>query len=172
MNHTKKICYLAMLTALYVVLSAFVKITLIGNIQVDLGYIAFAVSLCMFGVYGTAVGVIGCALESILFSAYGFSISWAVANAIIGIGCGLLYNRKESLLWKSFLTVVFVALGVLVAKTFIECYMYAIPFEVKIPKNAVAFLADSIAMILGLFIYKKKGIGKRAQSIAAFREEK
>lgn len=165
MNKTKKICYLAMLAALYVVLSAFVKVNLIGNIQVDLGYIAFAVALCMFGIYGTVVGVIGCALESILFSAYGFSISWAVANLIIGIGCGLLYHGKHnSLPWKIVTTGLFVFLGVAVAKTAIECWLYAIPFEVKIPKNAVAFLADSITMILGLFLTKNNAVKEYASS--------
>ena len=167
MSRTKKICYLSMLTALYVVLSAFVKINLIGNIQIDLGYIAFAVSLCMFGVYGTVVGVIGCALESVLFSAYGFSISWAVANAIIGIGCGLLYHKNASIFWKSFITIVFALLGVLAAKTAIECCLYSIPVAVKIPKNTVAFSADSASMIIGLFIYNRNGMKKNTQSYVA-----
>ena len=51
MNKTKKICYLAVLTALYVVMSAFLKFYVgVGHIQVDLGYIAFAVAICEFGV--------------------------------------------------------------------------------------------------------------------------
>lgn len=153
MNSKKKLCYLAVLTALYVVLSSFLKFTLIGNIQIDLGYIAFAVALCMFGVQGAIVGVIGCALESILFSAYGFSLSWAVANAIIGIGCGLLYSRSEKFLWRFIITVIFAALGMIVAKTAIECYLYSIPLAVKIPKNAIAFAADATTMIFGLTLY-------------------
>lgn len=153
MSNTKKLCYLAVLTALYVVLSSFLKFTLIGNIQIDLGYIAFAVALCMFGVQGAIVGVIGCALESILFSAYGFSLSWAVANAIIGVGCGLLYSRSEKFLWRSIVTVIFAALGIIVAKTAIECYLYSIPLTVKIPKNAIAFAADATTMIFGLTLY-------------------
>lgn len=153
MNTTKRICYLAVLTALYVVLSAFLKFNLIGNIQVDLGYIAFAFALCEFGIYGIFVGAIGCALESILFSAYGFSISWAVANTIIGIGCGYFFTMSKKVWVRSAITIVFVALGVLCAKTVIECSLYSIPYPVKIPKNAVAFAVDSVAMIMGVILH-------------------
>lgn len=45
-SSTQKICMLGMLTALYVVLSAFLKINIVGNITIDLGYLAFAVALC------------------------------------------------------------------------------------------------------------------------------
>lgn len=155
MTKTKKICYLAMLTALYVVLSAFLKINLIGNIQIDLGYIAFAVALCMFGVSGTVVGVIGCSLESILFSAYGFSLSWAVANLIIGLGCGIVFKDCESFLVRVSAILFFCMLGLLWGKTVIECAMYQIPLAVKIPKNFVAFAVDAISMIIGTTIYTR-----------------
>ena len=39
MNKTKKIVLLGILTALYVVLSFCMKFTVIGNIQIDFGYI-------------------------------------------------------------------------------------------------------------------------------------
>lgn len=152
MNKTKKICYLAVLTALYVVLSAFLKFNIIGNIQPDFGYLAFAVALCMFGVWGTVVGVIGCSLESILFSAYGFSISWAVANLIIGLICGIPLKNTKSILWKIVIIVWACILGVLIAKTVIECYLYAIPIEIKIPKNATAAAIDAAVMICGLLL--------------------
>lgn len=156
---TKKICYLAVLTALYVVLSAFLKINLIGNIQIDLGYIAFAVALCAFGPWGTVVGVIGCSLESLLFSAYGFSISWAVANFIIGITCGSLNIDLNSLqvknIWARVANIVLsCAMGLLAAKTFIECQLYNIPLAVKFPKNAVAFAVDTAVMICGLLLWR------------------
>ena len=152
---TKKICYIAVLSALYVVLSAFLKINLIGNIQIDLGYLVFAVALCEFGIWGAPVGIIGCALESMLFSAYGFSVSWLVANAIIGIGCGLCFIKVKKDIWRVLLIVGFAALGLLCAKTVIECNLYSIPYLVKIPKNAVAFGVDSAVMIGGYVFYKK-----------------
>ena len=149
-NPVRRICILAVLTAMYVVLSAFLKITLIGNIQLDLGYIAFAVALSFFNVWGAVVGILGCMLESILFSAYGFSISWAVANAIIGIGCGFAFRRSGKIWLRAVCILIFAAIGLLVAKTGIECALYAIPLVVKIPKNAVAFALDTAVMCVGL----------------------
>lgn len=155
MNKTKKICYLAVLTALYVVMSAFLKFYVgVGHIQVDLGYIAFAVAICEFGVSGAAVGVIGCALESMLFTAYGFSISWVVANAVIGIGCGLVFEKIDKFWIRALAIVMYTAIGMLLMKTSIECYLYSIPFAVKFPKSFAAFVVDSIVMIVGLAFNK------------------
>jgi len=149
-----QICVLAMLTALYVVMSAFLKINLIGNIMLDLGYIVFTIALCEFGIAGALVGVIGCVLESTLFSAYGFSVSWLVANLIIGLICGIVFYKTDKI-WIRILTIIGAcALGLLVAKTGIECALYSIPLAVKIPKNAVAFGIDTAAMIIGLVIYQ------------------
>lgn len=152
--NTKKIAMLGVLTALYVVMSAFLKFTLFSNIMVDLGYIAFAFALCMFGMWGTVVGVLGCALESILFSAYGFSISWCAANLVIGLMLGANYPTIKHTLVKYVLTVVAVAIGMLVVKTSIECALYGIPLAVKIPKNAVAFGVDTVVMLVGLGFYE------------------
>ena len=150
---TKKLCILGMLTALYVVLSSFLKFTIFSNIMVDLGYIAFAFALCMFGPWGTIVGVLGCTLESILFSSYGFSISWAAANLAIGLICGFGYSVTKN--WAKYvLTIIAVAVGMLVVKTAIECPLYGIPLAVKLPKNAVAFAVDSATMIIGLIFYQ------------------
>ena len=151
---TKTIAMLGMLTALYVVLSAFLKFTLFGNIMVDLGYIAFAFALCMYGPLGTVVGVIGCALESILFSAYGFSISWVAANLVIGLFCGFAFKKTHSDIEKYLVTAAAVAVGMIVVKTVIECALYGIPLAVKIPKNVVAFAADYVTMIMGIILYK------------------
>lgn len=152
--NTKKVVTLGMMTALYVVFSAFLKFTLFSNIMVDLGYIVFTVALCMFGLWGTVVGVIGCALESILFTAYGFSISWCMANLAIGLICGSVLYRNKYTWAKAFMIVVGVAVGMIVVKTAIECYLYAIPLVVKIPKNAVAFVADAVTMLFGLAFYQ------------------
>jgi uncharacterized membrane protein len=159
------IAILGMLTALYVVLSAFLKFTLFSNIMVDLGYIVFTVALCMYGIYGTVVGVIGCALESILFSAYGFSISWVLANLAIGlIAAGTLHKNVHTIA-KCTAIMFAVGIGMILVKTSIECYLYSIPLVVKIPKNTVAFAADATTMIAGLAVYrmiegKVKGVAK------------
>lgn len=159
---TKKIATLGMLTALYVIMSAFLKFTLFSNIMVDLGYVAFAFALCLFGPWGTIVGVLGCALESILFTAYGFSISWAAANLVIGLICGFTLNKVKPIWAKAGIMIFAVAIGMLAVKTAIECPLYGIPLAIKLPKNAVAFGADAVTMILGLLFYQatNKRIGK------------
>ena len=159
MNKVKKMCLISVLTALYVVLGAFLKINLIGNISLDLGYLAFAVALCECGIYGAFVGVAGCSLESILFSAYGFSIGWTAGNAVIGIICGLYFMREKRAVYRAIVTVIAVALGILCVKTGVECALYQIPLAVKIPKSFTAFVLDSAVMIAGVVLFgvlKKK----------------
>lgn len=153
-NNTKMITIIGVLTALYVVMSAFLKFTLFSNIMVDLGYVVFTVALCMYGVYGTVVGVVGCALESILFSAYGFSISWVAANLVIGLTAGFVLHKNVHVFAKCLVILLSVAVGMLGVKTAIECILYGIPLAVKIPKNAVAFAIDTVTMIMGLSVYK------------------
>ena len=150
----KTICGSSVLTAVYVVLSAFLKINLIGNIQLDLGYLAFTVGLCLYGPTGVLVGMFGCAIESLLFSAYGFSVSWFTANAIIGIACGFVFLISNKTIIRAVAIVVSCAVGMLAAKTIIECWLYQIPLAVKLPKNAVAFGIDAALMIAGLFLFQ------------------
>ena len=149
---TKEIAGIAILTALYCVLSAMMKIPFISAISLDLGYIALTIACALFGPWAAVVGAVGCGLESMLFSPYGFSISWFVANLIIGLGCGLVFKKTENTWIRIAAIVGFVALGMLGAKTGIECYLYHIPFAVKIVKNLVAFGVDSAVMIIGLGI--------------------
>lgn len=153
--NAKKIAGIGIFTALYCILSAMMKIPFIGAISLDLGYIALTIGCLVFGMWGAFIGAVGCGIESILFSPYGFSISWFVANLIIGLGCGYIF-KKTNVLWKQIIAIlIFVGIGMLGAKTGIECYLYHIPFAVKIIKNLVAFGIDSLTMIIGLFIYKK-----------------
>lgn len=146
----KKIAYIGLLTALYCVLSAMMKIPFIGAISLDLGYIALALACALFGPWGAFVGAVGCGLESLIFSPYGFSISWFVANLIIGLGCGLVFKYSKKIWIRIIAIIGFTAIGMLGAKTGIECYLYNIPFAVKIVKNLVAFGIDAGVMIFGL----------------------
>ena len=149
---TNKITGIALFTALYCVLSAMMKIPFIGAISLDLGYIALAIGCAVWGPWGAFIGAIGCGIESILFSLYGFSISWFIANLIVGLGCGYIFSKTQ-VSWKRIIAViVFMAIAMLGVKTFIECNLYGIPFEVKIVKNAVAFGIDSLTMIIGIFL--------------------
>ena len=152
---TRQIAGIAILTALYCVLSAMMKIPFIGAISLDLGYIALTLGCALFGPWAAFIGAVGCGLESILFSPYGFSISWFVANLIIGLGCGITFKKTQSV-WSRIAAIIgFVAIGMLGAKTSIECYLYHIPFAIKIVKNAVAFGVDTITMLIGLGITQR-----------------
>ena len=152
---TRQIAGIAILTALYCVLSAMIKIPFIGAISLDLGYIALTLSCGLFGPWAAFIGAVGCGLESILFSPYGFSISWFVANLIIGLGCGITFKKTKNIWIRIVAIIGFVAIGMLGAKTGIECYLYHIPFAVKIVKNAVAFGVDTITMLIGLTITQR-----------------
>ena len=153
--NTNQIAGISILTALYCVLSAMMKIPFIGAISLDLGYIALTIGCAVFGMWGAFIGAVGCGIESILFSPYGFSISWFIANLIIGLGCGYIFKKTNNI-WKQIIAIlIFVGIGMLGVKTGIECYLYHIPFAVKIVKNLVAFGIDSLTMIIGLFIYRK-----------------
>ena len=148
----KKIAGIALLTAVYCVLSAMMKIPFIGSISLDLGYVALTIACSVFGPWGAFVGAVGCGLESILFSPYGFSISWFCANLLIGLGCGFVF-KKTTKIWQRVIAIlIFVGIGMCGIKTGIECYLYHIPFAVKIVKNLVAFGVDSLVMIVGLGI--------------------
>ena len=149
---TNKITGIALFTALYCVLSSMMKIPFIGAISLDLGYIVLAIGCAAWGPWGAFIGAVGCGIESILFSPYGFSISWFIANIIVGLGCGYVFSKTE-ITWKRLIAVIiFMAVAMLGAKTLIECNLYGIPFEIKIVKNAVAFGIDSLTMIIGVFL--------------------
>ena len=84
---------------------------------------------------------------------YGFSISWAAANLVIGLICGFTFNKFKP--WFRYvIIIVSVAIGMIVVKTAIECLLYGIPVAVKVPKNLVAFAADSIVMLLSLGLFE------------------
>lgn len=154
LSKTQTICYLGLGVALYFVLGSFVKLNLIGHIQIDLGYIAFGVYLVIFGIQGTVVGVIGCLLESMVYSGW-FPAGWILGQLFVGLFCGITFKAARGK-YKRYayigLTSIAVFVGIAVIKTITECFLYQIPFAVKIPKNAVAFVADAIPMILGVVL--------------------
>ena len=158
-KNTKTIALIGILTALYVVFALTLKIPMgIGNIALDLGYIVLTISAFKLGMKSAIVGGLGAMIESILFSAYGISYGWIVMNIIIGLICGYILSRfkpnKYQYLFYGIVIIFAVFVGVS-AKTIIECQLYSIPYLVKIPKSLVAWIVDSIVMIIGIFISKR-----------------
>lgn len=159
-RNIKMICCLGVGIALYVALSATVKIPLISHIQTDLGYIVFGAFCVWLGWKGLIVGAVGCMLESLIFSGW-FPVGWIAGQILIGLICGISYRAlKDKSNWIKYvvsglITVAAVFIGVAIIKTVIECAMFAIPFEAKMAKNSIAFVADTVPMILGMIIGHK-----------------
>lgn len=150
----KKMTYTAIGIALYVALSMVLKIPVIGHIGLDLGYIVLAVYCMKFGaVSGAIVGACGCTLVSLIMSGW-FPPGWFVGNLVIGLICGKFYEKKNKIR-NIVVTGIAVLIGILVIKTVIECYMFSIPFMVKIPKNTIAAVMDMFVMWIGLFVSDK-----------------
>ena len=156
MSEAKKIAYLGISIALYVVLGMTMKIPLIAHIGTDLGYIVFGFCCYVFGWPAFIVGVIGCMIESLLVSGW-IPVGWMLGQLAIGLICGKVYQKSTSKVVDIIITVVMVFIGIGVLKTSVECILYSIPLAVKIPKNLVATIADVIPMLIGLFIGYRYG---------------
>lgn len=155
----RKITLVAMLTALAIVLSTWLKVPLISDIKLDLSYIVLTIAIIYCDVWGAMfVGVMTALLGSLLFSAYGLSYSWILANLTIVLIASPIFKLCKGHWWSIYVfaigIIIAVAVGMLVVKTGVECYLYNIPLVVKLPKNFAAFMSDSLCMLLGLPIYK------------------
>lgn len=153
MKDIKNICYLWLGIALYVVLSATVKIPIIGHIQTDLGYVAFGAYCELFGPMGCVVGVFGCLIESLIFSGW-IPAGWILGQIFIGITCGICYKKTKNRIVKILVTIAALFVGIAVIKTVTECLLYNIPFGIKFAKNLIASIADA-NMIIGVLIAEK-----------------
>ncbi len=154
MKNVKTICSLAMGIALYVVLGMAVKIPLIGHIQTDIGYVAFGVFLSIYGAPAVVVGVVGCLIESMIVS------GWMLGQSFIGIVMGIFLKRGKTIAGKQWiltmlLTAISMFFGIGIIKTFVECRLYSIPFEVKFLKNSIATVADIVPMLVGIFVAER-----------------
>lgn len=154
MKSNRQIAYYAMGIALYVVLSLTIKIPLINHIKTDFGYAAYGAFLNLFGIGATVVGVAGCTLSNIL-SGGSFPIGWIIGQIFIGITCGYAYKKIDNMLYKILITIVSVFIGIAVIKTAVEVVFFNIPLEAKIIRSVIAFIADTIPMIVGLLASTK-----------------
>lgn len=162
MNKTvKHISYMAMGIALYFVLGLTLKIPIVGHLQTDLGYIAFGAWCAVFGWQACIVGAAGCLLESLLLSGW-FPPGWILGQLVIGVICGMAYKKCNSNVLKIIITVFAVFLGIAGVKTLVECKLYSIPLAVKLSKNSVAAVADTVPMIIGMFVGEKMNKYKKS----------
>lgn len=154
MKQTRKIAYLGLGIALYVVLSALVIIPIINRIKLDLGYIIFAIYLNNFGLAGTLIGVLGCIIANLLKGG-SLPIAWALGQLFIGLSLGYLYPKTDKISLKIIYAFISLFIGLVIIKTFFEILLFKLPFYAKILSNLVAYIADLIPFILGLLLSKK-----------------
>ena len=154
MNSNKTITYLGMGIALYVVLSYTVKIPLINQIRTDFGYLVFGVFLCIYGVEGTIVGVLGCIISNLLYSGT-FPIGWAMGQLFIGLVCGSLFKKTEHTALRVLIACVAVFIGIGVIKTLVESLLFNLPLAAKFIRGLVASVADAVPFVAGIILSKK-----------------
>ena len=149
----KQVALIAMLIALYFVLSAMLKIPIAGHITLDLGYIALMVGAVYLGAApGMMIGGMGAFLESALMSQRGVSPGWIVMNILVGGVVGWFLHRiapeerKKLIVTAVIVVPVSVFLGAAI-KMFIDCAMYDLPIVLKIPTTIAAWLSDSAVML-------------------------
>ena len=150
-NKSRKITYLGMGIALYVVLSYTVKIPLINQIRTDFGYLVFGVFLCLFGVEGTIVGVFGCIISNLLYSGT-FPIGWALGQLFIGIVCGLSFKKTKNTAVRVVIACVCVLIGIGVIKTLVESFLFKLPLAAKFVRGLVASAADAVPFAAGIIL--------------------
>lgn len=157
-SKTKLLCNLGIGIALYVALGMIVKIPLIGHISTDFGYIVFGAYLYIFGLPAVVIGVIGCLIESLLVSGW-IPIGWILGQLEIGLVCGYLFKKGKIISNRFVKAIIYflvicvsVTLGIGIIKTIVECFLYDIPFNVKIVKNMIATICDILTMSIGVWL--------------------
>lgn len=170
----RKVATIGMGIALFVVLSMLLKITVFENYYLCAGYIAMAIFLYSFGVVsGTIVGTVGTILYCILISGLRGMPGWAIGNVLIGIILGLEFKGTKKLTMSNKNILAFIieivsivgatALGILLAKSFVEMVLYSQTMLVRIAKNTTAFISDVLILIIALPICKI--VDKRVKKI-------
>ncbi len=155
---TQRITLLAVGIALFVALSMCLQVPVFENYYLCLGYVVMAVYCWSFGaVSGTVVGTLGIVLYCLVINGLRGMPGWALGNIVIGVCLGLTFRASRRLKRLSLRTllniaaiVVGTAVGILGVKSVTESFLYAQPFLVRAGKNASAFIADVVVLIVGL----------------------
>lgn len=155
---TRKLCLLAMGTALFVVLSLCLQVPVFENYYLCLGYVPMMVFCYYFGpAAGMTVGCGGVILYCLLINGLRGMPGWAAGNLLIGLVVGLtcritaqMKNRGARHLLLAASVVVAVAVGILGVKSAVEMLLYAQPIWLRMGKNLYAFAADVVVLLVSL----------------------
>ncbi|MBP0969217.1 MAG: ECF transporter S component [Oscillospiraceae bacterium] len=151
MSNTKRLTYMGLGVALYVVLSFTVKIPILAHIRTEPGYIAFGLFLCLFGYPATSVGVLGCIIANLLYSGT-FPIGWALGQLFIGLTCSWAFPRLKNMAAKMAVGFLSVMIGIALIKSLSESILFNLPLGVKLVRGAVAALADTVPFLAGILL--------------------
>lgn len=155
---TKKVCLYAMGIALFVALTMCLQVPVFENYNLCLGYAVVAVYCYSFGPWaGTAVGGMGVVIYCLLTSGLRGMPGWVAGNVLIGLVLGIVFpatkqlkNKLVQWLINIIAVIASVALGMLVAKSCVECILYGQPFLFRAAKNLYAFVADAALLLISL----------------------
>ena len=148
-SNVRTICVFGIMLALYVVLSSFLHIpTGIGNTWLDMGYIVFGFMLACAGPWAAIIGVAGVFLENVMFAGW-ISYSWMAGQLVIGIVCGLTYQKVGNKILVTIISVLACLAGVGFVKTAIEVALGYGVWAVKLPKNIIISLVDCVTLMVG-----------------------
>ena len=163
---TKDICITGLGIALFVVLSMCLRVPIFENYYVCLGYVVMTVYLYGVGIFsGTLVGCVGTLIYCFLINGLRGMPGWILGNLVIGLCLGCVMKRvsKHSNSALTFIVLgvtalVATAVGILGAKSLVECVLYSQPVLVRVATNMYAFVADVVTIIASLplcFVLKK-----------------
>lgn len=155
---TKDITTTGIGIALFVALSFVIRVPVFENYYICLGYVVMAVYLYSVGtIHGTLVGTFGVFIYCLLISGLRGMPGWILANVVIGIILGYamektktMDNKKAAMAIHIIAIVISVAVGILVIKSGVECFLYGQPFWLRTANNIYAFVADIVTVILSL----------------------
>lgn len=150
-NTTKKVAYIGIGIALYIVVSMIANIPLIGHIRLDCGYIVYSVYLVLFGYWGIPVGVVGCFIKGYVSDGW-IPFTWMLGQILIGVICAYTFSRSNKKIIRIIAILASVFLGIAIVSSGLSAIMFNIPFGIKFVKGLVATATDSAAMIVGLFL--------------------
>ena len=150
----KKMSQTAIMTALYVVLSIFVNIPLINRIVLELGYVVLGTCSGFMDAWQLMfIGGVGCILKAMLTGG-NFPLGWFPAQLLLCFLLSYIGKCQKTYLKVLYCVIIcFISIGLV--KSFIEIFIYDLPFWAKIGSNSVACLADTIGLLIGVFLSKK-----------------
>lgn len=154
----KKLCLTSMGVALFVVLTMCLQVPVFENYYLCLGYVVMTVFCYYFGsLSGITVGFFGVIVYCLLTSGLNGMPGWSAGNIMIGLIVGItcrstarMQNRWLRQIIIGISVVASVAIGILGVKSLVEMLLYSQPMILRMAKNAYAFVADVVVMLISL----------------------